>query len=650
MVLVQKQLGRHHSFREWRFIFCQHITKTRNVGADALNVIYRMRTSDQPRHRPSHARWLFFIICVSGVISLSAGTPALSWRQPWLAPAALKAANANAVLEAEVAPGCLNLIEGGDFEQFNPSWQVIASTRPPMYSNEQTFNNSLQSMRLGNGLEALNVESVSEVRYKPILLPYGATRIILRFLYYPLYEAAPGADLQQADLFDATTDQLLGSLLNSQEDSRTWKARDFDLTLFAGRSVSLRFRVRNDGSAGRTLMYIENVELEYCAQNPLPTYTPTGLPTPSSTPLPTNTPTLLPTTATPLTATATPIVVTSVPLPPDDPNCPNVLVNGTFEGLDGWHFGEDPVPAIYVSGFFQEGSRSVLLGNPPENPTNVVTFSSIRQLVTIPFTSGPIQLRWWRLLRTAQPGTPTATTDRQDLILLSPNLKPIQILRRELRNDGIWQEDVVDLTAYRGQTLYIYFNAFNDANTTRTWMYLDNVRLRVCGGVTVAPTLAVTPLAIPLAPVVTTSVAPVVTTSVAPLVLPSPLPTLTATLPPLPSPTITETVAAALVAPLRVPMDSPTETPTVPPTPTNNVYPLPTLPTQTVVGSPTVLAVAPTDTAASIPTAVTPIAVVSQRPLWVDRLGAVAVLASILVVIGFIVAAIINIFRRRAAP
>lgn len=626
---MQKQLGRHDSFIEWRFIFCQHNTKARNVGADALNGIYRMRTSDQPRHRPTHARWLFLIICMSGVISLFAGTA--------LAPA-LKAANANAVSEAEVAPGCLNLIEGGDFEQFNPSWQVIASTRPPMYANEQTFNNSLQSMRLGNGLEALNVESVSEVRYKPLLLPYGATRIILRFLYYPLYEAAPGADLQQADLFDATTDQLLGSLLNSQEDSRTWKARDFDLTLFAGRSVSLRFRVRNDGSAGRTLMYIENVELEYCAQNPLPTYTPTGLPTPSSTPLPTNTPTGLPTTATPLTATTTPIIVTSVPLPPEDPNCPNVLVNGTFEGVDGWHFGEDPVPPLYVSGFFQEGARSVLLGNPPENPTNVVTFSSIRQLVTLPFTNGPIQLRWWRLLRTAQPGTPTSTTDRQDLILLSPNLKPIQILRRELRNDGIWQEDVVDLTAYRGQTLYIYFNAFNDANTTRTWMYLDNVRLRVCGGV--APTLAVTPLVMP--------VAPVVTTSVAPLVLPTPLPTLTATLLPLPSPTITATVAVALAAPLSVPMDSPTETLTVPPTPTNNVLPLPTLPTQTVVGSPTVLAVAPTDTAATIPTAVTPIAVVSQRPLWVDRLGAVAVLVSILVVIGFIVAAIINLFRRRA--
>lgn len=597
-----------------------------------MNVIYRVRTSAQPRHRLRHRQWLFFIVCMSGVISVAAGGSVLPWRQPLHV-----AARDNAAVQADVAPGCLNLIEGGDFEQFNPSWQVIASTRPPMYSNEQTFNNSLQSMRLGNGLEALNVESVSEVRYKPILLPYGATRIILRFLYYPLYENPPGADLQQADLFDAATDQLLGSLLNSQEDSRTWKARDFDLTLFAGRSVSLRFRVRNDGSAGRTLMYIDNVELEYCAQGPLPTYTPTGLPTPSSTPLPTYTPTLLPTLSPFPTATFTPIIVTSVPLPPEDPNCPNLLVNGAFEGFDGWHFGEDPVPPSYVSGFFQEGSRSVLLGNPPENPTNVVTFSSIRQLVTLPFTNGPIQLRWWRLLRTAQPGTPTSTTDRQDLILLSPALKPIQILRRELRNDGVWLEDLVDLTAYRGQTFYIYFNAFNDANNARTWMYVDNVRLRVCGAAVVTPTSAVTPIAIPLTPNVTYSVAPLLTLS--------PLPTWTATVLPSPLPTFTPTVTA-LAEPLVAPVAIPTETPTTPPTPTTNVYPLPTLPTQTVVGSPTVAAVAPPNIVGARPLVVTPVAVASQRPLWLDKLGPLAILIGVPVLIVLIVM-VLGLFRRR---
>ena len=599
-----------------------------------LRVTDPLKTNDHCYDYQRHRQWRALLFCLTGLCLAIVGGIGFSGRHPVLAANGVKPmAHGN----ADVAPGCLNLVEGGTFEQFNPSWEILASTRPPMYSSEQTFNASLQSMRLGNGSELPNGESVSEVRHKPILLPVGATRIILRFLYYPLYDDAPGADLQQADLFDASTDQLIGSLLNVQDNARTWKARDFDLTLYAGRTISLRFRVRNDGAAGRTLMYIENVELEYCALAPLPTYTPTFAQSPTNTPLPTSSLTPLPsvsatlTTPTPV-ATITPIPVTSTPLPPEDLSCPNILVNGGFEGYEGWHFGEDPVPPRYTSEAVQEGTRAVLLGNPPENPNNVVTFSSVRQLVTLPFTSGQVQLRWWRVLRTAQTGTPTSTTDRQDLILLAPDLKPIQILRRELRNDGIWQEDVVDLTAYRGQTLYIYFNAFNDGNNTRTLMVLDNVRLRVCGAPVLATTLD-TPIAIPLQPNLTTA-APLVT-----VITPSETPTVllaTATLPPAPTDT-------AVVATLPPPV-LPTATPLSLPTATSNVYALPTLPTQTVIGSPTALVVAPVVNATNTPITLAPLPVASQRPVWVDRLGAIGVLLSILVVIGFIVAGVVQRF------
>ncbi len=611
----------------------------------ALNVTYQKSASDQMRPTPrvSHrVRWVVGMLCLGALLIAGSALPVLAVPQSAMNAPAMADSNArahavvNSSINLEVAPGCLNLVEGGDFEQFNPSWQIVASARPPMYSNEQTFNSSAQSLRVGNGFELPNIESVSEVRHKPILLPIGATRIILRFLYFPIFEPSPGADLQQADLFDATNDQLIGTLLNAQDDARSWKARDFDLTAYAGRSVSLRFRVRNDGGVGRTLMYVDNIELEYCAPGPLPTLTPTSPPLPSATPSATGIATLTPTPI--LTPVFTPVtVVPTVVVPPEDLNCPNILVNGTFEGFDGWDFGEDPVPPRYINNFFQEGSRAVLLGNPPENPTNVVTFSSIRQLVTIPFTTGQIQLRWWRLLKTAQVGAPSATTDRQDLILLSPSLQPIQILRRELRNDGIWQEDVVDLTNYRGQTLYIYFNAFNDANNTRTWMYVDNVRLRACGiqasGASVSAEIGATPIAIPLTPIATYTTAPLPT--------PSPWPSLTATetLLPLLSPLITEGVSAALA-----PMPVVTELPTLLAAPTNNVYALPTLPTQTVIGSPSALPeVLPTTPPAAI---ATPIAVVSVQPVWRERLGAIAVLVSILVLISFIVFAIVRMFRR----
>ena len=629
-----------------------------------MRVINQTRSSDQVHSTRRRQRRRCRLFCLVSLCLVIISAASLLWRHSVPVLAATDSMNNFAHVNAEVAPGCLNLVEGGTFEQFNPSWEILASTRPPMYSNEQTFNGSLQALRLGNGLELPNVESVSEVRHKPILLPFGATRIILRFLYYPFYDGAPGADLQQADLFDATTDQLIGSLLNVQDNARTWKARDFDLTLYAGRTISLRFRARNDGAAGRTLMYIDNVELEYCAQGALPTYTPTLAPSPSITPLPTTPVTPLPTIAplpslspvvtlsplptTPAQPTITPIPVTSTPLPPEDLSCPNILVNGGFEGHDGWHFGEDPVPPRYTSDAVQEGTRAVLLGNPPDNPNNVVTFSSVRQLVTLPFTNGQIQLRWWRLLRTAQTGTPTATTDRQDLILLAPDLKPIQILRRELRNDGIWQEDVVNLTAYRGQTLYIYFNAFNDGNNARTLMVLDNVRLRVCGAAAVMPAMLTpdldTPIAIPLQPEVTTAVAPA-QVAVAPTATPTFLVIpVTATQPLAVAPTDTPVIATLPPPPVQ-------PTATLPPLPTvtSNVYALPTLPTQTVVDAATVAAAAPAVSATNTPITLAPISVANQRPVWVDRLGAIAVLGAILVVIGFIAFAVARMFsvRRR---
>jgi len=619
-----------------------------------LNVICRTSIHGLQRRRLHQQRWVSLIVCLGGLLLVSIAVLTLALRSATVAKAAVIAANTgangNERAHFDVAPGCLNLIEGGTFEQFNPSWQISASTRPPMYSNEQTFNGSLQALRLGNGVELPNIESVSEVRHKPILLPFGANRIILRFLYYPFYDAAPGEDLQQADLFDATTDQFILSLLNTQDNARAWKARDFDLTPYAGRSVSLRFRVRNDGGPGRTLLYLDNVELEYCAQAPLPTFTPTPLPTASGTPIATSTltplSTLSPLPTTPVVVTSTPIVVTSVPLPPEDPSCPNILVNGSFEGFDGWHFGEDPVPARYVSNFVQDGVRAVLLGNPPENPTNVVTFSSIRQLVTIPFSTGGVQLRWWRLLQTAQAGTPTSTTDRQDLILLAPNLRPIQILRRELRNDGVWQEDAVDLTSYRGQSVYIYFNAFNDANTTRTLMVLDNVRLRVCGAPAVLPPvmttpIAATPVAIPVTPNLTYTVIPLPSITLSVIAIMTPLPTITATVAAAFAPPATPTAIPPIIA---------TAIPPAPATPTNNVYALPTLPTQTVVGSATVpagLVDAPAIKVAATPVAVVTIPVANGRPIWMDRLGAVAILSGILVLIGFIVLAIVRMFQRR---
>lgn len=551
----------------------------------------------------------------------------------------------------DVNVGCVDLIQAGNFEQFNPAWQIQVGSRPPAYSTEQTFNGSTYALRIGNGLELPDVESVSEVRHAPIALPFGATSLILRFVYWPLHEAPVNVnDLQQVDLFDATTDQLIAPLLTVQDDARIWKAVDYDLTAYAGRQVSLRFRVRNDGQPGRALMYIDNVEIEYCAATAIPTHTPSQVPSGTSIPTATGLP------AATVTPTPPVVIITPSPaLPTADPACTNILGDPGFEGWNGWQFGDDPVPGLYVAEPRYAGARAVQLGNPPNQPTNVVTFSSVRQLVTVPANITRAELRWRKLLQTTQGGAPGSLSDRQDLILLSPTLQPIQILRRELSNVGIWQEDLVDITAYRGQSFYIYFNAFNDGNGARTWMYLDDVQLNICGVGTTGlysnnNFVIATPIAIPLTSIATFTEAPIPT--------PSPLSTPIV----LPNATVPISSTVTIVAPAALPIMPPTATPTVPlaetvapieiVSPTSNVNALATLPTSMAISTETPDTIMAPD--ASVATAQPPIAIIATpaaaQPVWLDRLGPISVLVGILVLIGFIVWAILRTFRNSSTP
>src|SRR5690606_2706071 len=75
---------------------------------------------------------------------------------------------------------------------------------------------------------------------------------------------------------------------------------------------------------------------------------------------------------------------------------------------------------------------------------------------------------------------PSAMSDRQEIMLLTPHGKVLKILQRVRRNDSGWAESLIDLTEFRGKSFYLYFNVFNDKSGTRTWMYLDDVMVDVC--------------------------------------------------------------------------------------------------------------------------------------------------------------------------
>ena len=531
-------------------------------------------------------------------------------------------------------PGCVDLVTNGGFEAIGPGWNAVASNRPAEYSNAQTFDGSGLSMQLGivNLPNAVSESGVDQV----ITLPIDASSIVLSFHYYPLYDPNPGeGDEQFVDIYNAFTNQFVGRALGVLRNDRSWVLRQYDLTAQAGQQVRLHFAVKNDGAGGRTAMYLDNVSILACNVAPTVPVPQTETPTPTATNQPPG-PTLTPTfTTVPLPS------VTNQPTPTAQPGCATFIINGDFEGGGFWIFGQDPVPPRYTNTLVHNGERAVLQGNPPElGLQNVFTYSSVRQLVEIPANATSVQLRWWHYYRSeeAPVDNPTNIQDRQEVLLLTQDLETLAILLRTRRNDGEWQESVLDLTQYRGRSFYVYFNTYNDGAGGRTWAYLDDVIMDTC----YPPT---TPTSLPLptpTPTTVVSPTPTHTATVLPAATPSPIatptlvPTATNIRPP-PAPAATATVANSLLGPtinfgatetanafareaaiiftataqaaaLRTdregPLATPIDTLSPPATPSANVDNTP------IVG-----------------------AVLRTPPAWRERLGIVAVLFSVLVAI-----------------
>jgi len=71
--------------------------------------------------------------------------------------------------------------------------------------------------------------------------------------------------------------------------------------------------------------------------------------------------------------------------------------------------------------------------------------------------------------------------DVQEVLILDGDWYTlVAILDQALVNDDGWVEQTHDLTAWRGESLAIYFNAYNDGASGRTWMYVDDVAIEVC--------------------------------------------------------------------------------------------------------------------------------------------------------------------------
>jgi hypothetical protein len=446
-------------------------------------------------------------------------------------------------LDAPVAAaGCSELLVNGGFEVEGLGWEPLTPGLPPelehAYVTDRVFAGT-RSLRLGLAEDAPTTAVTNGV-YQTVFLPRTANPIVLGFHVLPRHEPNPGNDLQFVDVVDPGTGERITRLWAQLANRESWLFLQFDLTSLRGRTVRLVFGVTNDGSGGRTMLYVDNVSLLVCDAElePTPVWTPTPTPTPTPTivdfvtvtptpvfifPLTPVTPVFPLTPVTPISPILTPLPILPLTPAPLPAGCvDNVIVNGSFEepvhGNFGWIIGDDPVPPE-VAGEGFVGLRSMRLGNPPDSGRgNVVTYSSVRQLITLPAPALTARLRWAHRSHTQEPLIPHPGyyDDRQDVILLTPELVTKRILYRQLRNTGFWQEEEADLTHFIGDTFYIYFNAFNNGNGLRTWMLLDNVRVEICyTEPTPTPTPTFTPTPTPTAEAVGEAPVVVVTVVVA---------------------------------------------------------------------------------------------------------------------------------------
>ena len=139
------------------------------------------------------------------------------------------------------------------------------------------------------------------------------------------------------------------------------------------------------------------------------------------------------------------------------------------------------------------------LGIMPGEPL-VWAFSPAYQVVTIPAGATRATLRFWWKRSTEESYTyamsePSAallagpltvdtmgyTDDCHEALLLAADMQTVlSFVSRGLAKDSDWVLVERDLLPWRGQTVVVYFDAYNHTDLSqRTWMYVDDVSLEV---------------------------------------------------------------------------------------------------------------------------------------------------------------------------
>ena len=161
-------------------------------------------------------------------------------------------------LKAHTASGCTELMTNGGFEE-TAAWEILDTPYPAAYSTAQAHSGS-RALRAGIEPGGEITQSYSSAQ-QTVTIPANTHSAVLRYWWYPVSDAAD--DLQYVLILD-NEGNILDSLLWTNADDQAWLSAQADLTEYAGQALTLRFGAYNDGDAGLTRMYVDDVSLQAC--------------------------------------------------------------------------------------------------------------------------------------------------------------------------------------------------------------------------------------------------------------------------------------------------------------------------------------------------------------------------------------------------
>jgi hypothetical protein len=167
--------------------------------------------------------------------------------------------------------------------------------------------------------------------------------------------------------------------------------------------------------------------------------------------------------------------------------CVELAQNGGFENDAAWLLGTAPQMPEYVTYARHSGNRSLALGI--TKGASQKSYSSARQTVTIPLSANTVALSFWFNAMMADP----IRGQFVELVLLAPNGTVLDKPWHSQNDSRTWNQMSFDLSRWRGRTLQIYFNVYNDGLGGTAGMFLDDVSLVACSNGTPAATSTVTP-------------------------------------------------------------------------------------------------------------------------------------------------------------